>query len=391
MSGTIQNLWRRLLAHGLRNRLPASDGNAVQILDSGTRILASIRDMIQGAAHSFHFETYIWADDRTGRELLELLKGARERGVQVRGIVDHFGSWASEDLVLEARKAGLDVRFYHPIGLRIPWRSWPRRNHRKLAIADGRRAVVGSANWSDDYNFDVNPQSYLDLGLDLVGPVLGHLNQDFAASWSRTKGLPFPIADPPLPLTELPPGSWITEVPIQVVSSLSPRRQTLRRHLLLVLGQVKHQALLASAYFVPDPQVLRALARMARRGVRTDLILPGTSDHPAVQEASRATFGRLLRVGARIWERQGRMLHTKAAVLDQEIVILGSANLDSLSFRRNLELNLVLRSRSLAGFIAGALEEDRNRSIPWDLEQWQALPLWRRVLQTVAYALWPWL
>ncbi|WP_005034519.1 phospholipase D-like domain-containing protein [Holophaga foetida] len=391
MSGPIQSLWRRLQAHGARNSLPASDGNAVQLLESGCQILEASRNLIRGATRTLHFETYIWTDDQTGRELLELLKDAQTRGVQVRGIVDHFGSWASEALIQEARKAGLNVRLYHPIRIRFPWRSWMRRNHRKLVIADGRRAVVGSANWADDYNSEVNPNHYRDLGLELMGPVMKDLSLDFAASWTRAKGQPFSTEDLPASTEELPSQAWIPRVPIQVVSSLNRGRQPIRRHLLVVLRQVKQRALVASAYFVPDPQVLRALTRMIRRGVETDLILPGTSDHPAVQAASRATFGRLLRVGARIWERQGRMLHTKAAVLDQEIVILGSANLDSLSFRRNLELNLVLRSRTLAGIIEETLERDRSRSLPWDLEQWHALPFWRKTLQRVFYALWPWL
>lgn len=391
MPNPIQSLWRRLMTHGVRNCLPASDGNAVQLLHSGCQTLDRTRDLIRSAQHTLHFEIYIWTDDHTGRELLGLLKAAQARGVQVRGIVDHFGSWSSEALVNEAITAGLDVRFFHPIGFRIPWRAWPRRNHRKLVIADGSRAVIGSANWSDDYNSDVNPQSFRDLGLELMGPVLGDLNRDFAASWMRVRGSGIPPQPISGPVEEPPSQAWVSRVPIQVVSSLNRRHQTLRRHLLLVLRQVRQRAILASAYFVPDPQVLRTLARMASRGVETDLLLPGTSDHPTVQEASRATFGRLLQIGVRIWERQGRMLHSKAAVLDQEIVILGSANLDTLSFKRNLELNLVLRSRTLAQALEATLREDRDRSLPWDLEQWQAIPFWRKSLQRLFYALWPWL
>jgi len=92
---------------------------------------------------------------------------------------------------------------------------------------------------------------------------------------------------------------------------------------------------------------------VVKRGVKVDLIAPGNSDHRFVQAASRATFGRLLRAGACIWERRERVFHAKVAVLDEDLVMLGSANLDSVSFRHNLELNLMLRSKALA--IAGAV------------------------------------
>ncbi len=385
------SLWRRLLAFGNRHSLPVSEGNAVRILETGASILEASRQLIAEARHTLHFEIYIWNDDPTGREFLDALLAARARGVVIRGVVDQVGSWSAEAMMQEAWKAGMDVRFYNPIGLALPRKAWSRRNHRKLVIADGAAAVIGSANWADDYNCARKPDSYLDMGLEITGPVLADLNQDFAECWSRVDGPPFPDPTPtggPLALCR---DGWFLDVPIQVLSSLQPRHQPIRRHLLLVLRQVRHKAIMASAYFVPDPKVLRVLIRTARRGVSTDLILPGASDHPTVQAAGRATFERLLEAGVRIWERRDRMLHTKAAILDQEIVIIGSANLDALSFRRNLELNLVLRSQELAASLERLLLKDRVQSQPWDLAKWKAQPFWRHAWQRLIYALWPWL
>jgi cardiolipin synthase len=180
-------------------------------------------------------------------------------------------------------------------------------------------------------------------------------------------------------------------VAIQVVSSLNGGGRSLRRHLLLSLRQLRASALLANAYFIPDPQFLRVLLRTARRGIRVDLIVPGDSDHPFVQAASRATYGRLLRAGVRIWERGERMFHAKAAVLDEDLAVLGSANLDSRSFRHNLELNLVLRSEGLATELRTALDEDRTASRRLTLQDWEALPSWLRFYQRFAYGFWWWL
>jgi cardiolipin synthase len=130
---------------------------------------------------------------------------------------------------------------------------------------------------------------------------------------------------------------------------------------------------------------------MASRGVVVDFIAPGDSDHPFAQASSRATFGRLLRAGVRIWERRGRVFHAKVALLDEDLVLVGTANLDSFSFKRNLELNLTVRSRALAKELQEALDEDRSHSRVLTLDEWLALPVYRRAIQNFAYLFWWWL
>lgn len=379
-------LWQRLARQGRRRGLPQSEGNRVRLLHSGGEILEAVQALIEGAGSTLHFEIYAWEDDATGRALLAALQAARARGVAVRGVVDQVGSWGARDRI---RQAGLDLRFHHPLGRRLPWSDWHRRNHRKLLIADGARAVTGSANWGDAYNCNLNPACYRDLGLLLEGPVVPALEADFAAAWRRTGGKPFPIPDVPPPE---PPGlGWQTGVGIQLVSTLNGGGRALRRHLRLVLGQLHRRAILASAYFIPGPTLLRSLLRVLRRGVEVTFLVPGVTDHPVTQAASRATYGRLLRAGAALWERRERMFHVKAAVLDDDLVILGSANLDSRSFRHNLELNLVLRSGALAREVRAVLEADLAASRPVTLAAWSAQSAWRRALNRLAYAFWWWL
>ena len=383
----MAGLWQRLLRFGRRNRLPLSEGNAVRPLLQGEEILEATRRLIEGAVGTLCVEMYIWEPDATGRDLLARLQAARARGVRVRCVVDHFGSWEMIGLLTGS---GLDVRLYHPIGWRLPWRRWHRRNHRKLLVADGNRAVLGSANWADAYNCSRNADCYRDLGVELRGPVVADLASDFQRSWLRAGGAPF--EQETLPEEPFPPclPGWVHPATIQIVSSLRGGR-ALRRHLLLVLRQVRYRALIANAYFVPDPQLLRLLQRAARRGVALDLLVPGDTDHAFVQAASRATFGGLLRAGARIRERQARMFHAKVALLDGELVVIGSANLDTRSFRHNLELNLLLRSEALAQGFEAAIGSDLAASLPWTVEGWDVLPSWRKAFQRFAYLFWWWL
>ncbi|MGA2083174.1 MAG: phosphatidylserine/phosphatidylglycerophosphate/cardiolipin synthase family protein [Holophaga sp.] len=382
----VASLWQRLLRYGERHRLPVSEGNDVRLLPSGTEILGCLRTLIGRAQLTVHFEIYEWADDTTGRDLMTSLQEAQSRGVEVRGVVDHLGSWGAVRMI---KASGLDVRFFHPIGWRLPWRLWRRRNHRKLLIADGTRAMVGSANWSNEYNDEIPPKYYRDLGIELQGPAIEQLEADFLKSWRRAGGtMPEPRSVPGTPVAE--PG-WHCDVPVQIASSLWGGRWAIRHHFLLILRQLQKRAVFANAYFIPDPQFLQVLLRMARRGVGVDLIAPGNSDHPFAQAASRATFGRLLRAGVRIWERRERVFHAKVALLDEDLVLIGTANLDSFSFKRNLELNLMVRSMALANALQKALDEDRAHSRLLTLDEWLALPAYRSAFQNLAYLFWWWL
>ena len=248
---------------------------------------------------------------------------------------------------------------------------------------------MGSANWTNEYNDEIPPKYYRDLGLELQGPAVGHLELDFRESWRRVGG---PLHELVIPRPPPPMGpGWHCGVPVQIVSTLRGGGRTLRRHLLLLLRQLRISAIIANAYFVPDPRFLRVLMRLVRRGVRIDLIAPGDSDHAFVQAASRGTFGRLLRAGVGIWERQERVFHAKVALLDEELVMVGTANLDSASFRNNLELNVMVRSRSLGDALRRTLGEDQALSMRLSPQAWTARPSLRRFFQRFAYLFWRWL
>ena len=337
-------LGRRLLLRAAhRLALPLRGDNAVRLLSGGDAQLERTRTLIRQARHSLRFEIYLWADDAVGRELAELLAAAAGRGVSVAGIVDAVGSWGSEGLLASLEAVGIAIRRFHPVA---PWRPlniWNRRNHRKLLMADGCEAVIGSANWSLDYTLKANPEAFVDLGLALRGPSLADLVEDFNHVWRRSGGAPLP----PLELEELPPlepDLWLEGATVQVLSSAGRfGHRALRRNLFRLLRGLQTELLVANAYFLPGRALVRRLRRLARRGLSVRLLLPGPSDQAFVQAASRASFEKLLEAGVRIFERRDRMLHAKAALLDGETAIIGSANLDPRSYRHNLELDLLIR------------------------------------------------
>jgi phosphatidylserine/phosphatidylglycerophosphate/cardiolipin synthase-like enzyme len=384
--------WRRfLLRFSHQHGLPVREGNAVDLLLGGAGLLDATRDLIRGARASLRFEMYIWKPDGVGEELADLLVEALGRGVRVHGVVDHLGSLGAAPLVARVQAAGGELRFFHPVGLWRPLRIWNRRNHRKAVIADRAEAVVGSGNWGEEYDLRFTAEAYLDLGLRLRGPTVADLDEDFRRVWRRTGGAdpgPAASAETPLPWP-CPPCQGAT---VQLVTSLGRFGvRAIRRHTEFLVRQAQGRLWIANAYFIPTLRLRRLLARAARRGVDLRLLLPGVSDNPVALAASRAGYGALLKAGARILERDRRFLHAKAALVGRDYALIGSANLDSRSFRHNLELNLLVQHPDLARRLEEAFEAQVPESRVVTLADWEARSWWTRLWQRAAYGLRWWL
>lgn len=390
LADPVQALRRRLFLRAAhRQGLPVREGNAAAFLPSGDAILDATLALIRGAAKDLRFEMYIWSDDAVGREIAEALKIALARGVAVRGLVDGVGSFGAGRMMAELRKLGADLRWFHPVALWRP-KVWNHRNHRKLLIADGVEAVIGSGNWGLDYRAAENPKAFLDAGLILKGPSVADLVEDFAAAWRRSED-----EAPPSPALGGAPiwdGAWKPDATVQIVSSaMKGGRARLRRHFRLLLSQVRHELLVANAYFIPGLQLMKRLRRLAQRGLRVMLLLPGESDQPFVQAASRHIYPPLLRSGVRIFEREQRMLHAKVAILDEESLFTGSANLDPRSFRLNLELNVLVRQPDIVAEAKAGFEAQLPQSQEVLAEAWAHRPSLARAYSWFAYQFRWWL
>jgi cardiolipin synthase len=373
-----------MMHSGHRLGLPLRDDNALSLLDSGSAILAATKALIRGARHSLCFEIYIWADDPVGREIAALLVEAKGRGVAVRGIVDDLGTWGSDALLKSLDAAGIPLLRFHPVA---PWRRFRimnRRNHRKLLICDEQEAVVGSANWGLDYDEQANPRAFLDEGVALRGPIVKDLGEDFDKVWRRAGGRMF--ERPAVADAVIWRGPWIEPISVQLVTNAGRRgASAVRQHLRLLVSQVQKELLIANAYFVPGVRLSRLLCRAAKRGVAVLILVPGHSDSGFVQAAGRASYGKLLESGVRIFERQGRMLHSKAGIFDDGLALIGSGNLDPRSFRLNLELNLAIHHPGVAAELRRIFEKYQGDSVEILAQTWARRPWWRRAYEWFAY------
>lgn len=362
-------------------------GNRVEVFHRGRDAFDAIERAIAAARRGIAVEMYTWADDRLGRRVAEAVAGRCRAGVPAFVILDAFGSLGSAGIERVLKAAGAEVVWYHPL---LPGaRRWfpNRRDHRKLVLVDGEVAFAGGMNVAESYSDEfAGAAAWRDLAVRVEGPAVRDALRLFLGTWARAGG----DLEGPAALAVASPDRGRSGVQFVGGRGLLGRRKLRRSHL-ATLAQARRRVLVANAYFVPEAPLRRQLVRAAREGVRVDLLLPGATDVPLARWASRATYGALLEAGVRIREHRGPVLHAKAAVFDDEILVTGSANLDYRSYRHNLEVSVSVFDREAARAASEGLERDFEAAEPIELAAWRARGAGERLRERVATLLRYWL
>lgn len=329
---------------------PPAGGNAVALLADTEATHHAWRDLVGQARAHLHLLFYIWRNDVTGRALRDSLVEKARQGVEVRVLYDAVGSLGLPRRFFDPLTvAGGQVAAFLPIRLLSASPTLNFRNHRKLLIADGQRAFTGGVNVGDEY------LNWQDLGIVIEGPGVNQLQEVFVDDWYFSTGEE--LAAPtyfcePVGRRAMPAGSAICET---IASGPDQVFNATREMAFLMITQCRERLWIATPYFVPDEALLLALRTAAYRGVDVRLLVPRSSDAPLVQRASRVFYPELLEAGLRIDEFPG-MLHAKAMLIDDNTVLIGSANLDTRSFRLNFELSTCVTDHALNRQLARLFE-----------------------------------
>lgn len=317
-------------------------GNQLILLPDGPRRLDALIALIDGARDSLRLLYYIWCEDVSGARVRDALVRAAERGVEVALLVDGFGAAdAKESFFAPLAEAGARFCRFVP-----RWgRRYLLRNHQKLALADGRKVIIGGFNISDDYFGTIEEGAWRDLGLQVEGESVDCLIGYFEALFAWALKPEARIRD----LRRLLNQNSVTEGKLHWLFGgptrrLSPWARAVRRDM---KGATRLDII--AAYFAPGPVLMRRTGNVARRrrGGRVRVITPAKTDHQSTVGAARHTYWALLKRGAHIFEYAATKLHTKLFVLD-DVAYLGSANFDMRSLFLNLELMLRVDDQAFA-------------------------------------------
>lgn len=314
------------------------EGNRLTLLIEPDDRLCALLALIDEARTSLRLLYYMFADGRTGQRVRDALIRACARGVEVRLVIDGFGSDPEESFLQPLRDAGARVCLFLPrLG-----RRYLLRNHQKLVISDESRTLIGGFNVEDGYFKPQSENGWRDTGLIVEGPAAGRLVGYFDSLFAWTQRPKARMRDLRRSLKQWsePEGKvrWLLGGPTR---RMSPWARTIRHDM-----HAARSVSLISAYFSPSPAVLRRLDKVGLRG-NARVITAAKSDNTTTIAAARFTYPGLLRKGVRIFEYQPSRLHTKVYIVD-DAVHLGSANFDMRSLFLNMELMLRIEDRAFA-------------------------------------------
>jgi cardiolipin synthase len=347
-------------------------------LRTGDEAYAAMLAAIGEARSNVRMETYIFTDSRPGHQFLDALIQARKRGVEVRLLVDAFGSIELSDEFWDPlREAGGTFRWFNP----LEFKRLGIRDHRKLLVCDEATAFIGGFNISSECEGDGITRGWRDHGLEVRSPLVPQLARAFDESFNRADLKHHRLAQY---LKSRVKQSVVTENGVILLSGpgigVNPIKSAMRDDLKRAVD-----VRIVAAYFLPTWRIRRELTRVPRRGGRVQLIVAEKSDVPLSRLACRCLYPSLLAAGVEIYEYQPQILHAKLLIIG-DVVYAGSANLDARSLNINYELMLRLRDPGLTAGARDIFGENLRHSRRVDRQTWRASrTFWSKLKEQWAY------
>ncbi|WP_158747576.1 phospholipase D-like domain-containing protein [Acidisphaera sp. L21] len=339
---------------------PTLPGNALQILHDGDQGYPLMLEAIGQATRTVGLSSYIFHLDQWGTKFVDALAAAKDRGVEVRVLIDGIGGgWLRSPVYRALAAKGVTAaRFLHsPLPWRMPFLNL--RSHKKILVVDGRIGFTGGLNIADENVMATNPKTPVqDTHFRIDGPVVCQLTEAFLQDWSFATDEDldgdawFPDidgpGDAPARIIDSGPDEDIEKIEFAVLQAVACARTSIA---------------IMTPYFLPDERLMTALSLASIRGVSVDIVIPEISDHRFIDWATWANVGPLLSDGARIWRCPPPFRHSKVMVVDGEWSMVGSCNWDMRSFRLNFELCLEVYSNAFAETLSALMQSNRGKSL----------------------------
>jgi cardiolipin synthase A/B len=321
----------------------AIPGNSVRVLKDGVNAYRVLCKEIDRAKESIDIITFILGNDAVGKSIVNRLTEKAKQGVRVRLLIDALGSMNARDkMFTDFLVAGGEVARFIPFSMFFFKGTANLRNHRKIAIFDSRRAIVGGQNMDRRFlSPTYSKVLFADLGLIVSGPAVGKLMQVFAGDWAYASKRDL-LEVMPKHIAEIPSyGHSDLEI---IPSGPDVDGDPLWERIITLVQDARENVTIVTPYFIPDEVLLRTLLIKEHNGVHVRIVVPEISNHPIVDMARNRYLRQMNSQGVEILFYKRRMLHAKLILFDGKFAVTGSANIDPRSFFVNFEIGLVHNS-----------------------------------------------
>ncbi|MFF2890251.1 cardiolipin synthase [Paenibacillus sp. NPDC057967] len=365
-----------------------TSNNSIEIFTEGNQKFDALIADIDAAQHHIHLVYYIVRDDALGRKLVGALTKKAAQGVEVRFLYDHIGSSnLPRRFFGELREAGgMEAAFFPS---RIPYLNLKinYRNHRKLAIIDGKAGYIGGFNIGDEYlGLNKHFGEWRDTHLKVTGGAVLQMQAQFLMDWNLASSGRINLSEAYFPVVPFVGG----KIGMQLVASgPDTEYQEIKNAYIKMIYSAKETIRLQTPYFVPDESLMTALRIAALSGVKVCIMLPSKPDHFFVYWATHSYLGELLKSGVHVYLYEKGFLHAKTLVVDGKIASVGTANLDIRSFKLNFEMNAFIYDYETATRLINIFEEDVLHSRTLTQEDYDQRPLFNRFKESISRLLSP--
>ncbi|MGM0620149.1 MAG: cardiolipin synthase [Bacteroidota bacterium] len=342
-------------------------GNKLKILVNADQTFKAIFSAIKNARHHIHLEYYIFADDKIGNQVKDLLIEKSLEGVEVRIIIDDVGSWGlSDKFISEMKNSGIRIQSFMEV--RFP-RLTSRanfRNHRKIIVIDGVTGFTGGINIADRYVDGVKGIGpWNDIHLQLEGDAANCLQVVFAANWY------FVMRENLTGRNYFPPLKETKGVPVQIsASGPDSDWESIGQAIFAAIANAKKRVYLTTPYLMPPMQIVSALKMASLSNVDVRIIIPEKSDARIPKWCSFSYVEELLEAGIKVYFFQNGFIHSKYVIVDDVFSTIGTTNLDFRSIETNFEVNAFIYDEDFTSKLVRIFKKDIQNSREIKLKEW---------------------
>jgi len=367
--------------------LPFTIGNSAELLQNGGETYDSLLKGIDDAQDYVLFQFYIIRDDEIGRKFRDALVKKAAAGVRVYAMYDEIGSM------------GLPASFKAPLvkagGQFIPFNTTQGfgnrlrlnfRNHRKVMVVDGKQAWVGGINIGDEYLNVGKPSSDVyvrDTHIKMSGPIVQMVQATFIEDWYwAARNLPKLNWDPE-------PSTSGSMKMLCLPTGPSTTLDTCALYYLTAINKARHRVWISTPYFVPDEQIVSAIALAVLRGVDVRIMIPQKTDSHLINASHLGIVGEMEPTGAKIYSYQKGFIHQKVMLVDDRYSFVGTANFDNRSFRLNFEITMLADNEAFAKKTEEMLKDDFSHAVLLPKKKYEESSFVQRLMARTALLLSP--
>ncbi|MBS2023086.1 MAG: cardiolipin synthase [Deltaproteobacteria bacterium] len=371
--------------------LPPESVAQLTLYTDGDSTFDALIAAIGEAKKHVHAEYYIFRSDKTGTRIRDALVERAKAGVTVRLLVDALGSSSTRAAFFDPLvAAGGKVAFFNPPFVKFGRRIFNFRTHRKILVVDGVIGFTGGVNVCDDHSARaMGPLAWRDTHLRVDGAAAHGLQRTFLENWQFSCEEQDKARLSPDTVSDLFPRAPGGDRAVQIISSgPDSDARAIASFYFTAISSAHQRVWLTTPYFVPEDSLINALCTAALRGVDVQLVLPTSTDARLVDAAGATYHEILINAGVRIHLYGPEMIHAKTCLVDQDLAIVGTANLDARSLRLNFEVIAAAYDRELNEELARAFEKDKQKTKERKTSD-ARLPLRTRLFQSAARLLAP--